>query len=234
MENGFRLPATAAARVEPPRLPLRYVWEFLRDGETPLRSLCDEGVRTLMPYLEGDGEIIELGGADDYYKNFAAQGQRYVVTNVDGEQQHLDATQMSLANDSVDAFLSIFALEHIYECQRVIDESWRCLRPGGRMLLAVPFLCYYHAAPDDFFRFTDSAMRRMLANFRIRASFALGNRELLVAMSYHEKALMGSKHSLLGRAALRMIAFPFLAGGLIGNQSDPKYAVGHIYLCEKS
>jgi SAM-dependent methyltransferase len=219
----------------PPRVPWKYILEFLADGNTPLRVLNDCGIRALMPYIEGPegGEIIELGGVDDYYKKFARPGQGYIVTNIDGGERRLDMTQINLPDNSVDAFLSVFALEHIYDFQRVVDECFRCLKPGGRLLLSVPFLCYLHAAPDDYFRFTDSALNKMLNRFLVLNKFSLGNRELLISMTYHEKAIMGSRHSRPIRALLRVMALPFLISGLAGNQHDRVYAIGHVYLCEK-
>jgi SAM-dependent methyltransferase len=232
-EAAFSLPMAQLANTVAPRISWRYVLEFLRDGETPLRTINDCAIRALMPYIEGPGAIIELGAGDDYYRQFAAAGQRYEITNLDSGDRHIDMTNMALADNSVDAFVSVFALEHIYDHHCVVQECLRCLKPKGRLLLAVPFMCYYHAAPDDYFRFTRSALDRMLSPFNVLKAFSLGNRELLVSMCYHEKAAMGSKKSALARAALRIACAPVLAAGLTGNQHDHVYAVGHVYLCEK-
>lgn len=230
----FDKPGSELARLASPRVGLRYAWEFLRDGETPGRVINDAGVRVLMLYLEGPGTIFELGGAGDYYRAFARAGQSYEVTNLEQPcDRVVDMTAMCFEDDSVDAFMSMFALEHIYDFQAVIAECFRCLKPGGRLLLAVPFMYYYHAAPDDFFRFTHSALDRMLERFNILKRISFGNRELLVSQFYHEKKVLGSRNPWWLRTALRVVFLPFLVRGLAGNQHDPTFAITQLYLCEK-
>jgi SAM-dependent methyltransferase len=217
-----------------PRVSLQYIWEYLCDGETPGRAVNDAGVRALLPFLEGEGTILELGGVDDYYRKFSTRHQRYEVTNISPPcDRLLDMTAMNLPENSVDAFMSMFALEHIYDFNAVITESFRCLKPGGRFLLAVPFLYYYHAAPDDFFRFTSSALDIMLNRFDVLKKISFGNRELAVAQFYHEKRQLGSRHSWLTRTALRLFFLPFLIKGVLGDQHDPTFAITQLYLCEK-
>jgi SAM-dependent methyltransferase len=140
---------------------------------------------------------------------------------------------MDFADSSVDALVSICVLEHIYDFDRFFSESYRCLKPGGRLLLIVPFLYFFHGAPDDFFRFTESALDRLLNNFKILLKKALGSRELLVAELYHEKTVMGSRRSVLGRVFLRLLAMPFLYWAIATKRHDSTYAIAHVYLCER-
>lgn len=51
----------------------------------------------------------------------------------------------------------------------------------------MPFMYYYHGAPDDYFRFTHSAMNEMLSDFRIARGISFGNRSLVVAQFFHKK-----------------------------------------------
>jgi SAM-dependent methyltransferase len=229
----FDAPIADAACLDVPRLPFGYVREFLRDGETPGRALNDAAVRAFMPFLQGPGTIYELGGAGDYYKSFVTDGQSFVVTNIDKSgDMVIDATAIAMEDESVDAFLSMFALEHIYDFHAVIAETWRCLKPGGRFLLAVPFLYYQHGNPD-FFRFTRGALDSLLSRFQVARATSFGNRSLLVAQLMHEKRVLGSTRSWPARTLLRLAAAPVLLGGLAGNQHDPVYAITHLYLAEK-
>jgi len=229
----FVLSASLANALPLPRIKWKFVLQYLRDRDTPLRNINDEAVRSLMPFLEGPGTIIELGAGGEEYKKMASRGQTYELTNLYGDGRRLDMANMDLPDNSVDAFVSILALEHVYDHAAVISECLRCLKPGGRMILAAPFLVYYHAAPDDYFRFTKSAMDKLLGSFDILKSFSMGNRGLLVSMSYYEHPYMGSKRSRVGRALLRIASLPFLISGIWGNQNDEVYAMTHAYLCEK-
>jgi SAM-dependent methyltransferase len=230
----FDLPKEKLEELSLPRLRFRYAWEFALDGDTPGRTINDAGVRALMPFLEGPGAIVELGGVGNHYKNFARAEQAYEVTNLDGScDRIIDMTNMAYANDSVDAIMSMFALEHIYDFQAVIRECHRCLKPKGRLLLAVPFLYCYHAAPDDYFRFTHSALDKMLTNFTVLKSFSFGNRQLTISQYYHEKGALGSNKRWPMRTFLRFLVLPMLVGGMLGNQHDPVFAITHLYLVEK-
>lgn len=228
----FGLPAQALDRLEAPVLRLPFLWEFLLDGRTPARAMSDVAMQALLPGLGGPGTIIELGAAGDYYKNFVPSGQRYLTSNLaPGCDVRLDMTKLDLADSSVDALVSVFALEHLYDFEAVFAEQQRVLKPGGRLLLVVPFLYYYHAAPDDFFRFTASALDRLLAPLDVLVRQPLGGRWLLFAEFLHEKVIMGSRMGFLARLALRLVALPFLAAGLKAH--DARYAFGFAYLCEK-
>ena len=230
--NLFNYPSNEVRNIKPPYLPFKFLWEFLLDGRTPARAMTDEAMLKLLPALEGDGIIIELGAGGDYYKKLTKVGQNYLTSNLtEGSDLLLDMTKLDLQDNSVDAFVSVFALEHLFDFDAVFREQLRVLKPGGRLLIVAPFLYYYHAAPDDFFRFSASALDRLLAPFDILASQPIGSRWLLFAEFLHEKRVMGSQLGFFSRLALRFIALPFLTLAL--KQHDPRFAIGFAYLCEK-
>jgi SAM-dependent methyltransferase len=229
----FELSASQARALPAPSLGMDFLREFLADGRTPARALTDVAMRAMLPALYGPGEILELGAGGDYYKRFARQGQRYATSNLTtGCDRILDMTCLGIEDNSVDALTSVFALEHVFEYEKAIAEMRRVLKPGGRLLLVVPFLYYYHAAPDDYFRFSLSALERLMAPLEILQRQSLGSRGMLISELLHEKAVLGSTRGVFARAMLRAIALPFLAGAL--KRQDTTYAVGYGLLCEKA
>ncbi len=78
------------------------------------------------------------------------------------------ADDLPFGDDSFDTVVSFHVLEHTEEPARVLGEMARVLRPGGRLLLAVPFIWGVHEAPRDFYRFTPYGLRHLLgeAGFR--------------------------------------------------------------------
>lgn len=212
----------------------RYLWEFLRDGRTPIRALSDEAVRRYLPLLYGPGRIVELGAPSEYYRRFAPRDQDYQITDCSGQAaERVDMTQMPFESETIDAFVSIFSLEHIYEYSKAINEVERALKKGGRFLLVMPFLYYYHAAPDDYVRLTKSALLRLLEGFRILAIRSLGSRALFVAEMYHEKSEMGHRSSWLRRLLLRCIGAAFLAAHIWRPASEEAYASAYLVVCER-
>src|SRR5579863_7578242 len=119
----FNLSSEDVRKMEPPKLPLAFVWEFLMDGRTPSRAMADKAIREYLRALEGPGTIIELGAGGDYYKKFVKPGQAFRISNLStqGFDLYLDMTRLDLPNESADALFSAFALEHIYDYKAAID-----------------------------------------------------------------------------------------------------------------
>lgn len=229
----FNIRTKDIRNIQSPTLPISFLWEFLVDGRTPARAMTDQAMRELLPALEGAGTIIELGAGGDYYKRFAQPQQRYLTSNlVPGCDMVLDMTRLDLADNSVEALVSVFALEHLYNFDAAFKEQYRVLVPGGRMLLIVPFMYYYHDAPDDFFRFSESALENLLASFEVLVRQPIGGRWLLFAEILHEKKILGSELGFCARLVRRCLALPFLMRAL--KQHDARYALGFAYLCEKT
>ncbi|MBB3918897.1 methyltransferase domain-containing protein [Rhizobium fabae] len=228
----FTMTSDEIQKIAPPALPLSFLSEFMADGRTPARAMTDEAMLKFLPALAGTGAILELGAGSDYYKKFMSSDQPYVTSNVvPGFDMVLDMTKIDLPDGSVDALVSVFALEHLFDFDAAFKEQYRVLTPGGRLLLVVPFMYYYHAAPDDFFRFSSSALDKLLSPFKVLSRQSIGGRWLIFAEFLHEKKAMGSKLGYFARVALRCLALPFLAKGL--KESDPRYALAFVYLCEK-
>ena len=81
-----------------------------------------------------------------------------------GETVHLlyDGRSFPLADASLDGVLCNQVLEHVREPRRFLVETFRVLKPGGRLLLTVPFAWDEHEQPLDFFRYSSFGLRHVL------------------------------------------------------------------------
>ena len=73
-----------------------------------------------------------------------------------------DIHHIPLQNESVDAIFCLAVLEHVKDPIRAMDEMTRILKPGGKILIYVPFLYYYHAHEGyygDYWRFTHDTLK---------------------------------------------------------------------------
>jgi SAM-dependent methyltransferase len=61
---------------------------------------------------------------------------------------------------SFDTVLLTDVLEHIPEPMNLMREIARILRPGGKLILGVPFFYWLHEVPHDYYRYTEFALRR--------------------------------------------------------------------------
>jgi SAM-dependent methyltransferase len=78
---------------------------------------------------------------------------------------------------SADLILCTETMEHVPDPPAFLVEAFRCLKPEGRLLLTVPFSARWHFIPHDYWRFTPSALQKLLteAGFTDVAVFARGN-----------------------------------------------------------
>jgi len=76
-----------------------------------------------------------------------------------------DASDLMIKDESVDLIINFAMLEHVSDPVKVTDEIHRVLRKRGRIFCFLPFMQPYHAAPDDFYRWTISGIKILFSNF---------------------------------------------------------------------
>jgi len=72
------------------------------------------------------------------------------------------AEELPIRDGVADAVILQAVLEHVADSERTLDEIARVLRPGGRVLVELPFMQGYHADPADYRRFTEFGLRHEL------------------------------------------------------------------------
>jgi SAM-dependent methyltransferase len=113
-----------------------------------------------------DGEVLDLGGSTaSGYHELIKGSHRITAVNINPEHgRDLDfdiEKKFPLKSATYDHVLCVNTLEHVYDFGNVAKESHRVLRQGGTMIVLVPFFVQLHGSPDDYFRYTHSALRRI-------------------------------------------------------------------------
>ena len=115
------------------------------------------------------GRLLDLGcGKVPFYALYRPYVSETVCVdwrNSSHGNDYLDAEcdltkDLPFADESFDTILLSDVLEHIPTPDRLWLEMGRLLKPGGKVLLNVPFFYYLHEEPYDFFRYTKYALRR--------------------------------------------------------------------------
>lgn len=76
--------------------------------------------------------------------------------------QKLDLTKpLPFESATFDTILLTDVLEHIPEPLNLMNEISRLLRPGGKLILGVPFLYCLHEVPHDYYRYTEFALQHL-------------------------------------------------------------------------
>lgn len=126
----------------------------------------------LKSFPEASGKkIVNLGAGVSFF--------REDVLNVDlapyqGIDLVADLESLPLRNDSVDVIINISVLEHVKEPSKSIKEFQRILKPGGVVVCFIPFLQGFHAAPNDFQRYTGEGMKFLFKDFHIQELIPIG------------------------------------------------------------
>lgn len=115
------------------------------------------------------GHVYDLGCGEMPYKNWLLQHADH-YTGVDwGDTLHAlkadilaDLNEaLPIPNQTADTVLSLSVMEHLREPQTFLNEAHRILKPGGTMVLQVPFMWWVHEAPHDYFRYTQYGLHYM-------------------------------------------------------------------------
>lgn len=113
------------------------------------------------------GIVVDLGCGESPYKEFILQtADRYIGVDWVGSFHKLKADIVADLNKplplecaTADMIISISVLEHLSEPRMMLSEAHRILRPGGDLLLQVPWQWRIHEAPFDFFRYSPYGLK---------------------------------------------------------------------------
>ena len=136
-------------------------------------------------------------------------------------------------------------MEHIPEPYRCVAEIKRVLKPGGRLVIQIPFLYPIHDAPLDFHRWTIYGLEQLGKRFdftRIRTRFAgapIETAALLANVSLVKTVLnwITNKNPLLLFLPVVVVLIPIinLIGALFSNtcRNDSFMAFSYTVTLEK-
>lgn len=115
-----------------------------------------------------DKNVLDLGGEKNSEYLSYIKGT-FNVTSVNNDPHaHPDIMHdleqvLRIAQESYNHVLLINVLEHIFNYKQLIAEATRVVKPGGKVVIIVPFLFPIHRSPHDYRRFTDETLQGELA-----------------------------------------------------------------------
>jgi SAM-dependent methyltransferase len=158
------------------RPPLR----FVEDRPSDIRKAKPwhryaHHIRTLPARLEAlvpdlalppGGSLLDYGCAELPYRHFFPSDARYVAADLPGNPhatlELADDGTVPVPSGSFDAVLSTQVLEHVTDPALYLDECFRVLKPGGRLLVSTHGTFVYHPDPDDYWRWTCAGLQKIV------------------------------------------------------------------------
>lgn len=117
-----------------------------------------------------EGVILDVGGGkrSEYHDLLKGTHSFYSINLYESAEpdQIVDIEfAFPFENEVYDHAICMNVLEHVFEFENVIRETARVIKKGGRMVIATPMIYKIHGSPDDYLRYTESALRRMALKY---------------------------------------------------------------------
>jgi SAM-dependent methyltransferase len=142
------------------------------------------------------GNVLSIGSGHDKdgegnnYRDYFTQADSYTTSDLEGKVDLiLDIRELDLPDKSYDCLFVAGVLEHIDDLKKAVSEMERVLRDKGIILVGVPFRQPIHME-DDYWRFTENALRYLFKNFNIQEIKAIDTDIDNFPVSYWLKATM--------------------------------------------
>ena len=156
------------------RMKLRYREEQFHPGWLALfinpfyfaRVNLRDAVVAFAPRLSG--RLLDVGCGSKPYRRFF-DNEEYIGLDIDNEVNRraaiadyfYDGSRFPFGDSTFDAVLCNEVLEHVFNPQEFLGEIRRVLKPGGCLLLTVPFVWDEHEQPYDFARYTTFGLKHL-------------------------------------------------------------------------
>ena len=112
------------------------------------------------------GAGADLDGEGGHYRDYFENCTSYTTAEFDKDLKPdlvLDARNMpEIPDGSWDCIYCSGVLEHVDDWHQAFAELTRTLKPGGILLLGLPFRQALHFVPHHYWRFTEFSIRHML------------------------------------------------------------------------
>jgi SAM-dependent methyltransferase len=194
------------------------------------------------------GQLLDVGcGSKPYCSLFTVDA--YIGLDIDSEisrkrgiaDHFYDGNTFPFSDCSFDSALCNQVLEHVFNPDEFLGEIARVLKPGGKLLLTVPFVWDEHEQPYDYARYSSFGLRALLEKqgFKVVYHKKLGADPSIIfqlANAYLFKVSQSLPKSIKLLITVTVMAFINLAGLLACRllPSNPDLFLDNAVLVEKS
>lgn len=184
------------------------------------------------------GTVLDVGCGGQPFRFLLPTGVDYVGIDIEDAKKkfgYLQPDTVRFSGDvwpiesaGVDLVLCTETLEHVIEPAAFLSEARRCLKPGGSLVLTVPFAARWHFIPYDYWRFTPSGIRYLLSTAGFDEIKVFGRGNSLTVACYKVMTLYLAAAWPYGKSMFRQILSMmtaavfsplFLIFAIIGNLS---------------
>jgi SAM-dependent methyltransferase len=131
--------------------------------------MIDRDLEASRKYMKGT--VLDIGGGRKRGRFVRNPDARWIIVDINRQlcpDVMADAHLMPVRSASIDCIKCTELLEHVRDPEEIVTEMARVLKPGGVLILSIPFLFPLHSDPFDFQRLTDVKIKGLLSrDFRV-------------------------------------------------------------------
>lgn len=122
------------------------------------------------------GMVLDIGGRDrGIFESPRDKVTRWITADIVKDRNPdlvLDVCDMKTIDaNSIDVINALELFEHVADPIRGLSECTRVLRPGGTLVLSMPFLFPIHGDPNDYQRWTVTKIEQEVTKLGFQISF---------------------------------------------------------------
>jgi SAM-dependent methyltransferase len=134
-----------------------------------IRKELYRAIRQFAPLLSG--RVMDFGCGSKPYAKLFIGATEYIGVDVESTgHNHRNSdvdvyyrdNSLPFPNEYFDGVFSSEVFEHIFNLEEILCELARVVRPGGKLLITVPFLWGEHEVPYDFARYSSFGISYLL------------------------------------------------------------------------
>ncbi|MFM6933966.1 MAG: class I SAM-dependent methyltransferase [Flavobacteriales bacterium] len=146
--------------------------------------------------------------------------------------------KLPFENDSFDSILLSDVLEHIRKPEELLKEIQRILTNDGVLIMNVPYFYCLHEEPYDYFRYTEFALKSMVADAGLNTKVfhqVGGSMEImtdLFAKNIRSIPLIGNMGAVISqKVTWQLLKIPFIRK--INKKTSVKFPLGYFLVAQK-
>ncbi len=163
-----------------------------------------EFLQAFVERLPQGGTVLDVGAGQCEMKRFFEDFRYVAVDAAIGDAQwdysQLDVIsnvqQLPFPSNLFDGAINIWVAEHVRDPLGMVGEMARVLKPGGHLMMFVPFVVHEHQLPNDYYRFTRFGAAALLEDNGFEQVQVVPDSSIGFAMAYE-----GIKHLNMMRGA---------------------------------
>lgn len=116
------------------------------------------------------GRLLDVGCGKKPYRILFSSASEYAGLEIDTPENRItkhadyfyDGNAFPFDDASYDGIICNQVLEHVFNPEQFLGEVLRILKPGGNLLLTVPFVWDEHEQPWDYARYSSFGLKSLL------------------------------------------------------------------------